>query len=159
MPHAGGASTLLCISLGRREAKLCKKHITGTSPGFASFTRLIGEKSENNKVLELAIDKSVQVSLKCNGWELRSQLAEPLLVGGEYLRWTGAAMGPYPLGRHWYECAIATTTQWRETVLTREVACGYNENSIIIIEIMHFYSPTSGKHALEWFFVCAQVRW
>ena len=67
MPHAGGASTLLCISLGRRGAKLCKKHITGTSPGFASFTRLIGKKSLNNKVLEFAIEKSVQVSKKVTG--------------------------------------------------------------------------------------------
>ena len=67
MPHAGGASTLLCISLGRREVKLCKKHITGTSPGFASFTRLIGKKSLNNKVLELAIDESVKFSSNSNG--------------------------------------------------------------------------------------------
>ena len=62
MPDAGGASTLLCISLGRRGAKLCKKHITGTSPGFASFTRFTGKKSLNNKVLELAIDESVKFS-------------------------------------------------------------------------------------------------
>ena len=54
-------------SLGRRAAKLCKKHITGTSPGFASFTRFTGKTSLNNKVLELAIDKSVQVSLNSIG--------------------------------------------------------------------------------------------
>ena len=100
MPHAGGASTLLCICLGRREAKLCKKHITGTSPGFPSFTRLIGKKSLNNKVLELAIDKSVQVSKKVTGWELRSELAAHVLVGVKSLRVIEAARGPCP-GAAW----------------------------------------------------------